>query len=79
MGEIVNLGRVRKQRARAAAGDTAQAMRARHGQTKTERLRQQKDAARGNALLDGALLDGVLPNGALPNGTRIEGKRREPE
>ena len=56
MAEIVNLNRVRKRLARAAAADTAAANRIRHGRTRAERTRAGEEAERRARTLDGALL-----------------------
>ena len=54
MGEIVNLNRVKKQQARAAATAEAAANRAKHGRTAAEKANDRRDEARRLALLDGA-------------------------
>lgn len=54
MAEIVNLNRARKARAKAAAGRTAEANRAKFGRTRGEREAEAADRARRDALLDGA-------------------------
>jgi hypothetical protein len=54
MGEIVNLNRVKKARARAAAAAEAAANRAKHGRTGARKATELADAARRRALLDGA-------------------------
>jgi hypothetical protein len=54
MAEIVNLNRVRKARAKLAAGKTAEANRTKFGRTKVERDAEAADKARRDALLDGA-------------------------
>jgi hypothetical protein len=53
MGEVVNLNRVRKARARSAAAATAAANRARHGRTAAEQANDRRAEARRQALLDG--------------------------
>ena len=58
MAEIVNLRRVKKQRARDAAGQTAVAARLRHGRTKAEREADARANKTQDAALDGARLDG---------------------
>lgn len=68
MAEIVNLSRVKKQRARAAAADQAQQNRALHGRTKAEKARDATDAARRKTALDGARLD-PADGGDKPGGT----------
>ncbi len=56
MGEIVNLRRVKKARARDAAAERAAENRARHGMTKLERDAEAKRRERRDAELDGARL-----------------------
>jgi hypothetical protein len=57
MGEIVNLRRVKKTRARADAAVEAAVNRAKHGRTREERAAQMVVTARQDRVLDGALLD----------------------
>jgi hypothetical protein len=57
MGEVVNLNRVRKDRAKAAAKATAGANRAAHGRAKAEKARADKERARAEKLLDGSKLE----------------------
>lgn len=54
MGEVVNLNRARKDRAKAAARATAAANRATHGRTKAERTQTESERRRAARLLDGA-------------------------
>ena len=54
MGEIVNLRRARKARARDAAAQRAAENRARHGASKAEREVEAKRQTLANARLDGA-------------------------
>ena len=54
MGEIVNLNKARKSRARQDAQANAAANRAKHGRTKAERAKDAQAEARRKALLDGA-------------------------
>jgi hypothetical protein len=54
MGDIVNLKRARKARARDAAAALAEANRAKHGRTKTERLQAEVEARQLVRTLDGA-------------------------
>jgi hypothetical protein len=54
MGEIVNLNRVKKQRARDAAAAEAAANRGKHGRTTAEKANDQRAETRRKALLDGA-------------------------
>ena len=57
MGEIVNLQRIRKQRAKAAAAKDAAENRVRHGRTGAARQTEALEAARRKAALDGAKKD----------------------
>lgn len=57
MGEVVNLNRVRKDRARAEGRTAAAANRATHGRSKAERTRADKERARADKLLDGSKLE----------------------
>ena len=57
MGEIINLRRARKQKARQAATDGAASNRVRFGRTKTERMNEAAEHARIIALLDGVKRD----------------------
>lgn len=57
MGEIVNLRRVKKQRARAAAETAAAGNRAKHGRTKAEKAAERLEKARRETLLDGAKVE----------------------
>ena len=63
MGEIVNLNRARKARARTEAAATAAANRAKHGRTTAERGRDELVEARRRALLDGAKRDDAPDGG----------------
>ena len=54
MGEIVNLNRARKAKARDAAEAKATENRAKYGQTKAERARLASEKAKLRALIDGA-------------------------
>ena len=54
MGDIVNLKRARKARARDAAAALAEANRAKHGRTKPERLQAEAEARQLVRTLDGA-------------------------
>jgi hypothetical protein len=58
MAEIVNLRRVKKQRARAEAADLAAENRARHGRTKVEKAAEARETARANSVLDQARIAG---------------------
>ena len=57
MGEVVNLNRVRKDRAKAEARATAGANRAAHGRTRAERTRAETERERAARLLDGSKLE----------------------
>ncbi|WP_375271820.1 DUF4169 family protein [Sphingomonas sp.] len=57
MGEVVNLGRARKAKARAGAQATAAANRAAFGRTKAEKQRDRAARDRLDAALDGAQRD----------------------
>ena len=54
MAEIINLRMARKARARAADEAKAQNNRAKHGQSKTERILATAELARLDRVLDGA-------------------------
>ena len=54
MGEIVNLNRVKKRKARDAATAEAAANRAKHGRTMAEKANDRRAEARRQAALDGA-------------------------
>lgn len=54
MGEVVNLNRARKERAKADRKVAAAANRALHGQTKAVRARAEKERAMAERRLDGA-------------------------
>ncbi len=54
MGEIVNLNRARKERAKSEARATAKANRAAHGRTKAERQAADTARERADRALDGA-------------------------
>ena len=54
MAEIVNLNKTRKAKAKAEAGQQAEANRAKFGRTKAEKDREAAEQARRDALLDGA-------------------------
>ena len=54
MGEVVNLNRARKERAKAGKKAGAAANRAAHGQTKAARTKAGKERKRSERLLDGA-------------------------
>ncbi len=54
MGEVVNLNRARKQRAKADGKATASANRAAHGRTRAEREAADRERDRAARLLDGS-------------------------
>jgi hypothetical protein len=54
MGELINLNRVRKDRAKAEAAAIARGNRAKHGRPKVERARAETERERAARLLDGA-------------------------
>ncbi len=56
MGDIINLRRARKTKARAEAAKTAATNRAVHGRTKAEKLDAASEQKRRDILLDGALI-----------------------
>lgn len=57
MGEVVNLNKVRKDRAKAEAKAAAKTNRAAHGQSKAERTAAERERARIQRLLDGSKLE----------------------
>lgn len=57
MGEIVNLNRVRKDRARAEAKTAAAVNRGAHGRSKAERTKAAKERSAADRLLDGSKLE----------------------
>ncbi|HMO44326.1 MAG TPA: DUF4169 family protein [Phenylobacterium sp.] len=57
MGDIVNLNKARKARAKASAEAQAKANRASHGRTKGQSLRDQLEAERARRKLDQAQRD----------------------
>lgn len=57
MGEIVNLNRVRKDRAKADDRARAAENRVAHGRTRAERQTTDKERARASRLLDGQKLE----------------------
>ena len=59
MGEIVNLRRVRKAQARAAAAVESAENRAQHGRTPAERERERLEREQAQRILDGAKRDPV--------------------
>ena len=57
MGDIVNLNRARKSRAKAAGKTVAAANRVTHGRTRTEREAADRERERAARLLDGSKLE----------------------
>lgn len=57
MGELINLNRVRKDRAKAEARQAARTNRAAHGLSKAERTKAERERAAADRLLDGSKLD----------------------
>ncbi len=57
MGEIVNLRKVRKAKARSQAAEAAAENRTRHGRTAAERARDALEAEQARRTLDGAKHD----------------------
>ncbi len=57
MGDVINLNRFRKARAKADRAQEADANRAKFGRTAADKARDEADAARRKALLDGAKLE----------------------
>ena len=64
MGEIVNLRGVRRQRDRQRQAQSAADNRSRHGRTRVEKARDEAEAARQRAILDGARIE---PNAPPPD------------
>ncbi len=57
MGDIINLNRARKDRAKAARATQADANRVRFGRTRAEKAAETQAKERATALLDGAKRD----------------------
>src|SRR4051812_11156351 len=69
MGEVVNLNRVRKAKAKAAAASLAAANRAKHGRTAAGKANDRREEARRQALLDGNHRDDApQPDAPQPGG-----------
>lgn len=67
MGDIVNLRTQRRQRARKQDAQQAADNRSRFGRTRAEKARDEADAARSSAVLDGArLLPGDVASADSP-------------
>ncbi len=62
MGEIVNLRRMKKRRARAEAADAARESRVRHGRTAAERQNDQRAEQRARDRLTATRLPGAGPD-----------------
>ena len=59
MGNVINLGRARKRKQRAAQAQRADENAIRHGRTKAETTREHMEQARLRATVDGARLEVV--------------------
>jgi hypothetical protein len=57
MGDVINLSRYRKAKARAEKEQKAEANRARHGRTRVEKQTVERELDRQSAELDGKRLD----------------------
>lgn len=57
MGDLINLNKARKAKAKSVARATAEANRAKFGRTKAEKVRDRQDKARAERVLDGAMLE----------------------
>ena len=57
MGDVINLNRYRKARARAEKQREAEANRARHGRTRSDRTASRREQQRSDATLDGKRLE----------------------
>ena len=57
VGELINLNRVRKDRAKAEAKSAAKTNRAAHGRTKAETAKAERERAAADRLLDGSKLE----------------------
>lgn len=57
MGDLINLNKVRKAKARDVASATSEANRIKFGRTKAEKERDRLEKARAERLLDGAKLE----------------------
>lgn len=62
MGEVVNLNKFRKRRAKAEQEKQAETNRRLHGRTKAERARDELQKQRLQTQVDGARLDGAPPD-----------------
>ena len=61
MGNVVNLNRFRKQKAKVEKAKQAETNKRVHGRTKAERLREQKQKQKLESKVDGARLSGPPP------------------
>ena len=66
MGDVINLRRARKDRQKAEAAAQADANRARHGRTRSERTAIEAEADRLRRTLDGAALESVSARDGEP-------------
>jgi hypothetical protein len=57
MGDLINLNKARKAKARNVAHATSEANRTKFGRTKAEKERDRSEKARAERLLDGAKLE----------------------
>lgn len=77
MGDVVNLNRFRKQKARAERQKQAEVNRRLHGRTKAERAREELQKRRLTRAVDGAKLDPPArsgpPNAELMDGVLLDG------
>jgi hypothetical protein len=64
MGELVNLNREKKRRAKDAAAQAAAENRVRHGRTRVERNRDADDEARRRAAVENARIEPEEPSGS---------------
>jgi hypothetical protein len=71
MGEVVNLNRVKKARAKAAAADVAVANRVKHGRSGAEKTNDRQAEARRQALLDGLQRGAPQAGDAQANDTQF--------
>lgn len=77
VGDVINLGRARKRKQRAAEQQRADENAIRHGRTKAEKARERIEQARLHAAVDGARREpGPAP--ARPNERDERGERDDP-
>lgn len=79
MGELVNLKRIRKQRARQEDAATAEANRIRFGRSAAERRGTEAEAKRAQRLLDGKRLASARQEKLGPAGRTPRQDRNMPE